>query len=42
MSLWERLVRRLRRLFRRKRWYEIDMRRFVQEENARHWREVRA
>ena len=45
MSLRERMIRALRRLFhlkRRKRWFEIDMRRFVEQENARHWREVRA
>ncbi|MBQ9564194.1 MAG: hypothetical protein IJU98_01280 [Synergistaceae bacterium] len=42
MSLRERMIRVLRRLFRlkpRRRWYEIDMRRFVQEENARRWKE---
>ena len=42
MRLRERLVRALRRLFHRpkKRWYEIDMRRFVQAENARRWQEA--
>ena len=43
MSLRERLVRALKRLtglFKpQKRWYEIDMRQFVQAENARQWRE---
>jgi len=43
MSLWERLVMRLRRIFRRKRrWYDVDMRAFVRAENARQWREVQS
>ena len=44
MSLRERMIRALRRLFHlkpRKQWYEVDMRRFVMEENARRWREAR-
>ncbi|MBQ9528182.1 MAG: hypothetical protein IJR68_11275 [Fretibacterium sp.] len=42
MSFFEKGRRLFRQLFRlkpRRRWYEIDMRRFVQEENARRWKE---
>ena len=45
MSLWERLVRLLRRLFRKKkRWYEIDMRAVARtwaetHDKQREWRE---